>query len=362
MADQILGMLPDLFLRPDGTRVKSADQWPDQRRVLMENIVEKEYGGMPPEPKQFRVEPLMLCGAGSVNAYRLHADGFTFCVKLYMPGKEAKAPYPVVLNGDGCWNYIASEYIAEANRRGMIVAQFNRTELAPDLYNEDRSSGIYPLYPQLHFGALSAWAWGYMRVMDALCQLEYVDQTRVAITGHSRGGKTVLLAGALDERFAFVNPNNSGSGGAGCYRYHTQLDEVPQGGDARSEALADSMRMIPYWFGPEMKPYADCEENLPFDQHFLKALVAPRFLLQTEALGDTWANPKGTWQTHLAAREAYRLLGVPEKIAVRYREGGHKHDFGAFCALLDLMEKGPAPEVNPFPEMGRIFDWKCPEE
>ncbi len=361
MADQILGMLSDYFIKQDGTRVKDASEWAARRQEIIEEVIGIEYGGMPPRPKDFWIEPTALCGPGRPNTYRLHADGFTFCVQLHRPDKEAKTPCPVVVSGDGCWNYVNDTFITEANRRGFIVALFNRTEIAHDMYNTDRSTGLYPVYPDIPFSALSAWAWGYHRVMDALEMIDYADHTRVGITGHSRGGKAVLLAGATDERIAFVNPNNSGCGGCGCYHYHTQLTDAPEGADARSETLHDMYGAVPYWLGPEMAKYEFAEDKLPFDQHFVKALVAPRYLLETDALGDTWANPRGSWLTLQAAKEAYRLLDAEDHIIMRFREGGHAHDLGSFCALLDLMEQGgTAASPNPFPEMPLLHDWKAP--
>ena len=356
MADRILGMLPDVFLKPDGGRVQSAGEWRGQRARLLEMIVQTEYGGMPPRPDHVEVE--LLSRAAAYCHCRVHVGGFTFCLRLYLP--EAEGPRPVILTGDGCYRNMNDRVIDEINRRGMIAAIFNRVEFAPDLYNSDRVAGIYPMYPDGAFSALSAWAWGYHRAMDALCQLDFVDSSRVAITGHSRGGKTVLLAGATDERFAFVNPNNSGAAGSGCYRYHMELDDPKEGEDSRSEHLSDLLRAVPYWLGPAMRQYERCEERIPFDQHMLKALVAPRVLLETEGLGDTWSNPKGTWQTHQAAAEVWKLLGAPQNIAARYRAGGHAHDFGAFEALMDIMERGFLPQADPYPDMEPIFDWRAP--
>ena len=88
--------------------------------------------------------------------------------------------------------------------------------------------------------------------------------------------------------------------------------------------------------------------------------IIARVLLQTEALGDTWANPKGTWQTHMAAREVWKLVGDPKDIVFRCRPGGHDHEYGAFVTLMDIMQTGLAPEYNPFPDMELIFDWKAP--
>ena len=76
----------------------------------------------------------------------------------------------------------------------------------------------------------------------------------------------------------------------------------------------------------------------PFDQHELKAAVAPRPFFETEALGDLWANPEGSQVTHTAAREAYTFLGIPEKIGIVYREGKHDQMTSDFEALLDFAD------------------------
>ncbi len=356
MADRILGLLPDLFLKKDGTRVKNAAEWAARRQEILDEVITTEYGGMPPRPRSFRVERTDLTS----HTYRLHCDGFTFMVKMYLPGPEAKKPYPVIIAGDGGWRYVNDQFIAEARRRGYAVAEFNRTELAHDMYHTGRCDGIYPIYPDIPFSALSAWAWGYHRVVDALYELDFADVTRIGITGQSRGGKAVLLAGATDERIAYVNPNCSGAGGCGCYHYHTRLDDVPEEKGNRSEELHDLLKVVPYWLGPEMRQYEFCEEKIPFDQHHVKALIAPRYLLETDALGDTWANPRGSYQTYLAAKEVWKLLGAQEKCIIRFREGGHGQDLGSFTALLDLMDYGTTPCSDPFPEMKNIFDWQAP--
>src|SRR5205823_14582644 len=129
------------------------------------------------------------------------------------------------------------------------------------------------------------------RVVDYLSTLDVIDKKHIAATGHSRGGKAALLAGATDERIALTAPNNSGCGGAGCYRF--QAD--------KSEDITAILKNFPFWFEPRFHEFIGRIDRLPIDQHTVKALVAPRALLSTEALDDLWANPKGTQQTYLAA-------------------------------------------------------------
>ena len=54
------------------------------------------------------------------------------------------------------------------------------------------------------------------------------DATKLIITGHTRRGKTALLAGAMDERFAMVVPNGSGCGGTGSFLVQGSISETIQ--------------------------------------------------------------------------------------------------------------------------------------
>ena len=54
MSVNILGKLPDPFLKEDGTRM-TADEWYAQRDQLFNKICDIEYGGMPPRPEVVKV-------------------------------------------------------------------------------------------------------------------------------------------------------------------------------------------------------------------------------------------------------------------------------------------------------------------
>lgn len=350
--DIIYGPLPDLFRMNDGRAVENDQDWEKQRQTKLADAVELEFGGMPPKPETFSVDFCSGGGRGKAGSWRIQCGTkdkpFTFCFRVFQPDRDGKVP-AVITGDENWWENCNDTVIKEANRRGFAVVKFDRTELAPDELDRDRTRGIYPLYPGLRFTAISAWAWGYQRVVDALETLDFIDMEHIAITGHSRGGKTVLLAGATDERIRYTSPSCSGTHGCGCWRFH-QVEEIEGGTffDTNSEPLDFMLKTFPFWMGDGLFDYVGREAELPHDMHFIKALIAPRFLLETNGYGDIWANPRGSYLTHLAAKKAWERTGNEDRCLTRYREGGHGHRFEDFCALFDLMEHDlngkPLPE------------------
>lgn len=335
MNDERLGALPDLFCRKDGSRVTDPASWKERREEILADAVRLEYGGMPPLPDKMRVE--RLCRT-TYKIFCTHGEReVSFCFEVYKPQGNGRKT-PVVVTGDAMYHDACNDrVIAEANRRGFAVVRFNRTEVASDDPNRYRESGVFRLYPQAEFSVISAWAWGYHRVVDALAQTDFADMKHIAITGHSRGGKAVLLAGATDERIRYVNPNGSGTHGCGCYRY-VQHNDCPLYEDEHSEPLSYLFEAAPHWMGAGMRAYIGRETELPHDAHFIKALIAPRPYLETNGYGDIWANPKGSYVTFLAAKPAWELYGAGENCRTFYRNGVHGHTWEDFSALFDFMD------------------------
>ena len=322
--------LPDPFRLPDGTRVETRRQWKRQRKDLLRAVLHYEYGPLPPVPRAVFAEGLRSRHIKSLgateNTMRLRmGPGNAVAARLVMTLPEGNGPFPAIIRGDLCWRRVKRDIAAAVVQRGYILAEFNRADIAADSAGED---GIYQNYPGYDGGRIAAWAWGFHRVVDYLRTLACVDTKRIAVTGHSRGGKAALLAGAIDERIALTAPNNSGCGGAGCYRL--------QG--SKSEDITAITRQFPYWFHPRFKEFVGNVQRLPFDQHTVKALVAPRSLLSTEALGDLWANPKGTQQSHAAAKEVFGFLGAADRIGIHFRAGGHEHNADDWATLLDFAD------------------------
>jgi hypothetical protein len=125
-----------------------------------------------------------------------------------------------------------------------------------------------------------------------------LDAGRIAAVGHSRNGKTALLAAAFDDRIGMAFPHQAGCGGS-----------APSRGK-----IGESVKVIndhfPHWFNARFKEFNDAPERLPFDQNCLLALCAPRPVLFSAAEEDQWSNPAGQFEVLQAADPVYRLLGT----------------------------------------------------
>jgi hypothetical protein len=238
--------------------------------------------------------------------------------------------------------------IDRAIEDGYIFCKFIRTDLSIDEKN-NRDFGVFPLYPEYSWGTIAAWAWGYSLIIDWLEEQSFVDLDKIVITGHSRGGKTALCAGIYDERIAITVPNSSGGGGTASWRYFDEEHE--------RQLISYHDTVFPYWWDENFLQFKDSVEWLPFDAHFNKALIAPRCLLNTHARHDFWANPYGTYLTHVAALPVFKFYDLEKNLYLHWRDGGHNQDIEDWDALFDFCNwkffETPLEmdyNKNPFPE------------
>jgi len=286
-------------------------------------FAEHVYGRFPFEVPEIRVD-LMEEGRGLEGRarrrqlrVRLGAGGVQvdFDILLYTPADAPEAvPMFLGLNFDGndagcadpeivppaSWR--ASREIERGSRAdrwpigaivagGFGLATIYCGDFAPD-DPAHVAEGVLKFFPdegESSGGAVSAWAWGLSRALDAL---EFAAQP-VAVIGHSRLGKAALWAGACDERFGLVISNESGCTGAALARRRY------------GERLIHINRSFPHWFARKYHSYNEREQDLPVDQHQLLALIAPRGLYVASALEDRWADPRGEYLALAAAAPAW---------------------------------------------------------
>lgn len=207
-------------------------------------------------------------------------------------------------------------------------------------------------------GKIGLWAFAAMRILDYALTLPSVDPDNAAVIGHSRLGKTALLAGMLDTRFKYVISNDSGCCGAALNRGNTGLEKIT-GDTQKGETITDITNRFPYWFCKNIQKYR--ETNIPdcYDQHFLLASIAPRFVYVASADMDGWAAPDSEFLSCVAASEVYERLGItglvhncviPKggdtlpsgRIGYHRRHGLHflsRYDWNRYMEFIKLHEK-----------------------
>lgn len=188
--------------------------------------------------------------------------------------------------------------------KGHAVSGFYATEAHPD--DGSFSEGLATIFgttkerKEHEWGVLAVWSFAASCVLDYLLTLPEIDGIRIGVTGHSRCGKAALWAGVTDERFAWVMPNNSGCCGAALLR------------GKHGENMASINLLMSYWFAPAFGKFVGRENELPFDQHTVLALVAPRLLHVASGSTDFWADPEGEHRSTVLANEVYGLYGNPQ--------------------------------------------------
>lgn len=344
--------LPDPLQRPDGTVVTSPKEWERQRAGLKEMMAHYLYGHMPQDAGAV---------SGTVTKSRERFEGrvmeetvriccgpggqITFDAVVLRPGRPGRYPVITVNHFTGAPPCPVEEELCS---RGYCLAMFEKDQLAPDEAGSEEgvSQGqCGRAYPEQDWRAIAMWAWGHSRLADYLETTAYADCGKLIATGHSRCGKAAICASIYDERFAACVAAGSGCGGAGNFRYlGGRLGESL--GESETLGLITRPDRFWYWFTDAGAAFGNREDSsvlgeeqrLPFDLHFLRALIAPRPLLTVEGLDDTWANPFGTQVSYLASQPVYKLLGAGGHNAIRFREGGHEYNREDWLAALDFLD------------------------
>ena len=342
--------IPPLLCSGEGKRL-----WEAKREALVKRIAETEYGCRPEIP--YHISWLLRSREAAVKgkAERLITDitvttdlgSHSFPVYTFLPKNGKKVPATVLICSMS--KVLVPQKMPEGFKMEdlpKVFAQMNiimdgpmdmggpreALDLAVDMDNGhwpveammDMGHGISGFYAtdaqeddgsfagglaavfgtgkerkETEWGVLAIWAFAAQCVLDYLQTLPEIDSGKIGVTGHSRCGKAALWAGVTDTRFAWVMPNNSGCCGAALLR------------GKHGENMASINLMMPYWFAPGFGKYVGREQELPFDQHTVLALVAPRLLHVASGSTDFWADPMGEHRSTVLASEVYRLYGNP---------------------------------------------------
>ena len=333
--------LPNPMVLNDGTPVTTPAHWAQRREEMLAPLLDIQYGHPPVEVPATRLvsaSHIQSQNNGHTQYQQLKLStgpnqSIPITVDLYTP-TDFEGPIPLILRvGPG------APIIETINQRGYAIACYHHEDLDPDTEGKNDIGPAQAAYPDQDWGSLAVWAWGASRALDHLLTLPHFDPERTVITGHSRTGKVALLAGVLDDRFQLVVPNGSGCGGAAAYKVYNNGSETLE--------LITHPKRFQYWLHDDFRRFAHKEPELPFDQHYMRALIAPRAVLSTDALDDLWANILGTQAAWQAAQPAFDFHKAPQRNALHYREGKHDQLAEDMTVLLDyadwLFHEAPYP-------------------
>lgn len=231
-------------------------------------------------------------------------------------------------------------------KSGFVAVQCNVDELSADS-TEKGPHDIMSLFPPQGSNGwctIDAWAWAAAFVANEIRKMGFSSES-VTVSGFSRGARTALWAAAKYDIFTSVYACQSGCCGAAMHRGKT------------GETIRDITTRYPQWSCDNFKKYADCEEELPFDQHMMLSLIFPRPLYISSAREDRWSCPEKEFESCVLVSAFHEIMGFRglesttfpsdsrtiqgDLLAYHVRDGGHDctiEDWEkAICFLMCLM-------------------------
>ncbi len=304
------------------------------RKEVMELLTDEMYG----RPGKYKFEYDRKREAGGFEKFTVRVTGeggaHSFGFTLMLP-KSGQGRVPAIVYLTNPHDHVPTAMLMT---NGYAVAICHADEIEPD-----NAAGFPRGLAKTvggTIGALAAWAEGLVIIGKILENHECIDAKRLTVAGCSRYGKAALGAGAKFEIFSTVASFDSGCGGAAINR------------GKKDEHISDMVRNFPHWLSPNMKKYIDNEDDIPFDQHFLLGLIAPRNLLVTSSTKDPYCDPYSEFLGLAYASKAYECYGrkgigtweqpEPEKLligdgaAYYLREGNHGVGVGDWLALMQF--------------------------
>jgi hypothetical protein len=390
---------PDPLVAFNGQRLTTREAWEKQRVPELRQLFQHyEYGALPApakfEVKLVREDKTALGGKATLREITLalaRPEGAQINLLLIVPNKRTKpAPVFLGLNFNGNLALLPDPLIAvppgwkhnkgltldqargsEVEKwsiegtidRGYAVASFWNGDVVPDdkegseaVLRKMRPEGAVDRGPA-DTATIAMWAWCFHRAVDYLVTDPVIDAKRIAVVGHSRNGKTALLAGAFDERIALIIPSQAGCGGTAPCRLPAE-NLNPADGKLVHETVKRINTSFPHWFSGNFKAFNEVPAKLPFDQNALIALCAPRPVLVSNATEDLWANPAGQFEMLRAADPVYRLVAgdglgamtrpevgqlLPSRLGYFVRPGKHSMAPEDWAAWWDYADKWLRP-------------------
>lgn len=301
--------LPDPFTSAGGQKITTKADFECRSQEIFKIMQQYELGVYPPPPD--KVEGT-LSGTTLTVKITVGSQSVSFNAAIRKP--SGSGPFPAIIGIGGASIPIPGT---------VATITFPNDDFAAQSGGSSRGRGkFYTLFGASHTaGALTAWAWGVDRLVDALEQVSAtsgIDPKRLGVTGCSRNGKGAFIAGALVKRIALSIPQESGSGGAACWRVSDAEKNSGKNIQTANQIIGENV-----WFSKNFDPYTRATSTIPQDHHLLAALTVPRGLAVFENNID-WLGPASTTVCMKAGRLIYKAYGVPNNMGFSLI-GGHNH-------------------------------------
>ncbi|TPX17710.1 uncharacterized protein E0L32_002811 [Thyridium curvatum] len=304
--------LPDPWKFADGKAVTTAEDWTCRQAEMSKIMQQYELGDYPPAPESVSAT---MSGNSMSLTIKVGSNTKTLSVAITKPSGGGASGGPAIIGVGG---------ISIPVPAGVGRINFGNDACAAQMNPRSHGTGwFFDLHGKSHSaGATTAWAWCVGRIIDGLEQLgpekTGIDTKRLGVTGCSRNGKGAFMVGALEKRIALTIPQESGSGGAACWRISDSEKSKGKNIQTAGQIVGENA-----WFSPKFNSYTSKTTSIPEDHHFLAALVAPRGLFVIENDID-WLGPVSTTACMKAGRMIYEGLGVRPNMGFSL-VGGHQH-------------------------------------
>ncbi|KAK3898902.1 hypothetical protein C8A05DRAFT_18588 [Staphylotrichum tortipilum] len=302
--------LPDPFTTSAGAKVTTKAEFECRRAEISKIMQQYELGVYPGKPDKVEAS---MSGSGITVKVTVGSKSISFTAGIKKP--SGTGPFPAIIGIGGASIPIPSN---------VATITFGNDDFGAQSGSGSRGKGkFYDLFGSGHSaGSLTAWAWGVDRLIDGLelvgASASGIDTKRLGVTGCSRNGKGAFITGAFVDRIALTIPQESGAGGAACWR----ISDSQKSGGANIQTAGQIIGENP-WFSKNFDQYAKSVTSIPQDHHFLAAMIVPRGLIAFENNID-WLGPVSTTGCMKAARTIYKSYGVPNNMGFSL-VGGHNH-------------------------------------
>ncbi|MBY8995823.1 MAG: dienelactone hydrolase family protein [Candidatus Heimdallarchaeota archaeon] len=309
------------LLKMDDALIEQESQWKKKRKEILSRLYHTI--GTPPFPRNTRnleiidIEELPFYTKMKISYIVGEDDRIT---AFLLKPKAIDLPIPVIIAmhqtvGSGKNEVVGLDgnpdfaYGHELALRGYVVLvpdYLTAGERIAEGSNKFNSKDFYQKYPE--WSIVGKNVEDSQAAVDVACMLDYIDQEKIGVIGHSLGGHNAIFGMAVDER---IKVGVSNCGMSVFTEEEKKLEWTLEKG---------------YIYIPALRKYFLENKIPPFDLHEVASLIVPRPWLNISAYDDVaFGNQEFLAEVGTKLYQVYKLLKKPN--AFSYYMHGNNHSF-----------------------------------